>query len=128
MVDDEAGEGGDGEAEEEKDAESDLDDWLVDDDGDGEYKQQLLEEKRQLVATRGRAGGTLASERESIEVTLRQGYEDRLQELEEMASSSGAIKKQLQAELERTSARLRDENECLRQENARLRGPLRALG
>ena len=71
--------------------------------------ETLLEEKRQLVATRGRAGASIDSEREQIEATLKQGYEERLQELEEHVASSGAIKKQLQQELERASAQLRDE-------------------
>ena len=71
--------------------------------------ETLLEEKRQLVATRGRASASIDSEREQIEATLKQGYEERLQELEEHVASSGAIKKQLQQELERASAQLRDE-------------------
>ena len=66
----------------------------------------MLEEKRQLVATKGRAGGNVASERDSIEVTLRQEYEDRLAELEEQVTSSGSIKKQLQMEVGRLTSDL----------------------
>ena len=69
--------------------------------------EQLLEEKRTLVATRGRAGRDAEAEREQIETTLRQGYEDRLQELEEQAGASQAIKKQLQLELESASTQVR---------------------
>ena len=36
-----------------------------------------------MVQTRGKAGASLEVEREQIETTLRQSYEDRLQELEE---------------------------------------------
>lgn len=62
--------------------------------------EALLEEKRQLVATRGRSnGGSAETERARLEATLRQSYEDRLQELEEQASASGSIKNQLQSEL-----------------------------
>ena len=56
-----------------------------------------------MVATRGRAGGSLEAEREQIETTLRQAYEDRMSELEEQASASQAFKKQLQRELEQAS-------------------------
>ena len=66
----------------------------------------LLEEKRQLVATKGRAGSSLASERDSLEVTLRQEYEDQLSELEEQVTSSGGIKKQLQTEVGRLTSEL----------------------
>ena len=71
--------------------------------------QTLLEEKRQLVATRGRASSSIEAERELIEATLKQGYEERLTELEEHVTSSTQLKQQLQAELERASVQLRDE-------------------
>ena len=69
--------------------------------------EALLEEKRQLVATRGRAGSSADAERERLEASLRQRYEDRLSELEEQASASMGIKKQLQAELAQSQVGLR---------------------
>ena len=82
--------------------------------------EQVIEEKRKLVATRGRAGQSMELERSHIEATLRQSYEDRLQELEENASSSMLIKQQLQAELERTAAKAREEGAQRQHAEARL--------
>ena len=82
--------------------------------------EQLLEEKRAMVATKGRAGASQAAERDQIETTLRQSYEDRLAELEEQATASQAIKKQLQLELETASARFRDESTARKSAEAQL--------
>ena len=71
--------------------------------------EALLEEKRQLVATRGRMGASMETAREQLETTLRQAYEDRMQEFEEQVSASGQIKKQLQSELSQVAQQLRDE-------------------
>ena len=72
--------------------------------------EATLEEKRKLVATRGRAGASIEAEREEIETSLRQSYEDRMAELEETIGASGQIKKQLQQELAHATAQLRDES------------------
>ena len=42
--------------------------------------QQLLEERRQLVVTKGRSGLSMDAERESVEAALHASYRDKLQE------------------------------------------------
>ena len=49
-------------------------------------------------------------ELDEIETSLRQAYEDRMNELEETISASGQIKKQLQQEVAQLTTQLRDES------------------
>ena len=87
----------------------------------------LLEEKRELVASRGKSGGAMnESERESLEAMLRQTYEDKMGELEEQLQASGGINRTLQAdlstltaELQAAKAALAASEEAARQEAAR---------
>jgi hypothetical protein len=72
--------------------------------------ETTLEEKRKLVATRGRAGASLEVERAEIETSLRQVYEDRMAELEETVGSAQQLKKQLQQELAHATTQLRDQS------------------
>ena len=69
--------------------------------------QTVLEEKRQIVLSKGRNGVNLESEREQIEGQLRQAYEDRLG-LEEQAQAQGRIKGRLQGGGRRSPASLRE--------------------
>ena len=58
--------------------------------------QQVLEERRQLVVTKGKSGISLEAERESVEAELHASYRDRVQELEEAVASASSIKGMLQ--------------------------------
>ena len=58
--------------------------------------QQVLEERRQLVVTKGKSGISLEAERESVEAELHASYRDRVQELEEAVASASSIKGTLQ--------------------------------
>ena len=79
----------------------------------------VLEEKRQLAASRGRPSRASAAtngatsgeggaglERQLVERELRARYEDRITELEEAVEASSSIKKSLQAEASRAAASL----------------------
>ena len=54
--------------------------------------QQLLEERRQLVVTKGKSGISMDAERESVEADLHASYRDKLQELEDAVAAASAIK------------------------------------
>jgi len=71
--------------------------------------QQLLEERRQLVVTKGKSGMAMGAERESVEAELHASYRDKLQELEEAVTATSAIKATLQAEAASLSSRLQAE-------------------
>ena len=71
--------------------------------------QQLLEERRQLVVTKGRSGLSMDAERESVEAALHASYRDKLQELEEAVTAASSIKATLQAESASLSTRLQAE-------------------
>ena len=76
--------------------------------------QQLLEERRQLVVTKGKSGMSMDAERESVEAELHASYRDKLQELEEAVTATSSFKATLQTEAASLSSRLQAEQSAER--------------